>query len=777
MSDIRGASLALLASTILTAPVFAQTLSADTGDEVRLEEIVVTAQKRQQSINSVGLSLQALSGDDLLRRGIDGPEDLTKAVPGFTFTPSPYATPVYTLRGVGLYDSGLAVAPSVSVYVDEVPLALPIMAKGAALDIARVEVLKGPQGTLYGQSSTGGAVNYIAAKPTLDPALGGRASINHFGGLDAEAFVSGALSPTLGARLAVRTEQGGAWQKSTSRDDELGDANFLTGRLLLDWQPAESVQLSLNANGFIDRGDPLAPSLIKVSPFDPSLIAPGFAQSLPADGARDADWPAGYPDRENSFRQFALRGEVDLSDDARMTSISSYQKAKVDERLPFSGTPFPYQNLLHFGFVESVNQELRVSGKSGGLDWIAGASYEHVKSDDHIRYDQSIVSNRQPLAALGIPPYLDAHTAMEQKSETYAAFANIDYAFTDSLSARAGLRYTHNKSEGTGCSFDDLPSNELGLLVETLQAIFKSSLPAPRPPVVRVLPGMCASMDDNFNPMAANLRLSEGNVSWRLGLDYKLDGGTLLYTVVSRGYKQGILPNVAALRVNQYEPAIRERLDAYEIGVKAPLFDRAVQFNSSAFYYRYKDKQIRGTQLDLLGKLEREINVPRSHVLGLEAELQMQPVRGLEATVGATYLDTEITRSFTTYNSDGVLLDAKGSRIPFAPKFQLVGDVEYAWDLSGSSQAFAGGGLVHHSADNSSLQTDAVPAPEFRIKPYTLVDLRLGLQDPDGRWRATVSVNNVFNTLTWNTVFRTIDDYFRYQDRPRTFALSVSYRL
>lgn len=775
MRSFQSISLLLACSASFASMASAQTAAqAEGSDGAGSGDIVVTAQKREQSINSVGLSLQALGGAELQKRRIDSAADLVKAVPGFTFTPSPYATPVYTLRGVGLYDSGLAVAPSVSVYIDEVPLAYPIMTLGGALDLERVEVLKGPQGTLFGQSSTGGAVNYIAAKPTSTLKYGVKGSVNEFGQVDLEGFVSGPITSTLGTRLAVKTQAGGAWQRSTSRDDELGDARFLTGRLLFDWEPSEALKFSFNANGFIDRGDPLAPSLIKVAPTNPDLIAPGFDQSVPARRPRDADWPEGYPNRDNSFYQLALRGDLQLNDSVKLTSISSYQKAKADEQLPFSGTPFPYQNILHFGFVKSFNQELRLSGDTGSLNWLVGTSYEHVKSDDHIRYDQRIVSNRVIIP--GLPAYQDAHTSVAQKNETYAFFGNLDYRVTDKLSVRAGLRYTHNKTTGTGCTFDDLPSNELGTLFEAIQTSIKGS-------AVPIAPGDCVTLDDNANPGPVAMRLSEGNVSWRFGLDYKLDNGTLFYATASRGFKQGILPNVAAVQSAQFEPAVRERLDAYEIGVKAPVAGRALQVNASAFYYDYKDKQIRGTVLNAFGKLEREINVPQSRVFGLEAELQVRPIRGLNASLGATYLDSKITSSISTipgtsetYNSDGVQLDAKGARIPFAPKYTAVGDAEYDWDIGGDTQALIGGGVVYHSADNGSLSTKAVPATEFRIRPYTAVDLRAGLQAADGRWRGTVWVSNLFNVLRWNTVFRTIDDYFRYQDRPRTVGVSISYR-
>lgn len=742
--------------------------SAPAADEARVGDIIVTAQKRDQSINKVGLTVQAIGADELQNRGIRGAEDLVRVVPGFTFTPSPYSTPVYTLRGVGLYDSGLASSPSVSVYVDEVPLAFPIMTGAAALDVERVEVLKGPQGTLFGQSSTGGAVNYIAAKPTSELTAGAYASLNQFGEADLEGFVSGPLTETLRTRLAVRSNTGGAWQKSTSRDDKLGDAGLTAGRLLLDWRPVETVKISVNLNGYIDKSDPLAPSLIRVDSPNPVLLAPGFAAFQPARNPRDADWAKGFPNRDNSFYQGALRADIGVADGVTLTSISSYQHSKVDERLPQGGTPFPYQNIGHSGYITSYNQELRLAGDTGNLNWLAGVSYEHVRADDNLIYDQSIVSNRQPIPSLA--PYLDVVNELRQRSNTVAAFGNIEYKLGDHVTLRGGLRYTRYQNTGSGCSSEGQASNELGHLFEALQVAVKGSF-------IPILPGQCASLDENFNPAAADLKLREHNLSWRIGGDYRTDGGTLLYATASRGYKSGILPILAASRTAQFDPAGQERLDAYEVGLKAPLLGRLAQLNASAFYYDYSDKQIRGTIVDpVFGKLEREINVPTSRVLGIEAQVIAQPMQGLNLSLGASYLDSKVTHSFAAYNSDGVLIDARGSQLPFTPQVQIVGDVEYAFAVSRAVEAFVGGSGTYHSSDNSSLRNDVVPASEFRIKPYTEVDFRVGVQSHNGSWRGSLFISNAFNVTRWNTVFRLIDAYHRFQDRPRTFGLSLRYR-
>lgn len=758
---------------LLAAPAFAQTAPAspvqEPFSESVLDEIVVTAQKREQSLNSVGLAVQAITAESLASRGITDVSDLTKAVPGFTYTPSPYATPVYTLRGVGLYDSGFAASPSVSVYVDEVPLAFPVMTKSAGLDVERVEILKGPQGILFGQSSTGGAVNYIAAKPTTFFDAGANLSINDFGEVDASGFLSGPITETLAARLALRAVQGGAWQESTSRDDELGDKDLLEGRLLLHWQPTDALRVAFNLNGFADKSDPLAPSLIRIAPLNPALLAPGFADSIPAASARDADWPEGQPRADNSFHQLSARVDYDLSDEITITSITASQRAEIDQHLPFSGTPFHYQDLHTFGYVESWNQELRLAGAHGGLNWLTGLSYEHVEADDHINYDQRLVTNNQPFPFLA--PYRSVETQLTHETETLAIFANADYKFTNGLGLRGGLRYTQAEADGSGCSFDDTSTRELAQLFEFLQTAVKGTF-------VPIATGQCASLDENYNPVRVPLALDDENLSWRFGVDYMTEGGVLFFANYSRGFKSGIFPNVAASAASQYAPAAEERLDAYEIGVKAPLLDRRVQVNASAFYYDYTDKQFRGTVVDpLFGKLERELNIPQSRIAGIEAEIIARPIEGLMLTAGGTWIDSSVTSTFETFTSDGTALDADGSQLPFTPEWQLVADAQYTWNVGELFEAFVGGNLYHHSSDNSSLRTAAAPAADFDIPEYTTVDLRAGFGPADGGWRASAWIRNATDEHYWNTAFKTIDNYFQYNARPRTFGVTLSVNL
>ena len=197
---------ATVSAVALHAQAWGQTDAAPQATSSGLGDIVVTAQKREQAINDVPLSITAASGEKLANQGITNVADLVKIVPGFNYTESAFATPVYTLRGIGFYDTSLAAKPTVSIYQDQVPIPFSIMTRGATLDLERVEVLKGPQGTLFGSNATGGAINYIAAKPTSTFKAGLDAGLDSFGQVSGGGFISGPISDTLSARVAVRTE-------------------------------------------------------------------------------------------------------------------------------------------------------------------------------------------------------------------------------------------------------------------------------------------------------------------------------------------------------------------------------------------------------------------------------------------------------------------------------------------------------------------------------------------------------------------------------------------
>jgi iron complex outermembrane receptor protein len=257
-----GASLLLLAAAAENAnaqptarpppgPMAAANTNAAT-----VGEVIVTAEKREENINNVGMSIQAASGDKLIKLGINSTEDLTKIIPGFVVTPNYYGTVVYTIRGVGFQDTSLAGSPTVTVYQDQMPLPFSILTAGATMDLQRVEVLKGPQGTLFGENATAGAINYIANKPTDTFETGGDLTVGNYQTTYVQGFVSGPLMEGLDARLALQYNNSGAWQKGYAQQtgQETGGQDFLNGRLALQWKPASNFKALLTLNGWEDKG-------------------------------------------------------------------------------------------------------------------------------------------------------------------------------------------------------------------------------------------------------------------------------------------------------------------------------------------------------------------------------------------------------------------------------------------------------------------------------------------------------------------------------------------
>lgn len=755
-----------------------------------LEEIVVTAQKRSESINKVGMSIVAASQDTLVERGITTVADLQKIVPGLTFTPSQQQQPVYVLRGVGLYESGLASSPAVTVYVDQIPLATPVISEVAPLDLQRVEVLKGPQGTLFGANSTGGVINYIAAKPTSLFAAGADLSYDRFGRADAMEFVSGPLGDTVTARLAVQSITGGSYQYSLSRpDDHLGDARTYQGRLLLDWHSGDNLAVELNVTGFKDSDDTTAQQFVLAKPPNPALANANLLDAVPApNDPRAADWSAGYPLRSNDrFEQGSLRVDYTLSGGTILTSLTSYQHFDEDKLVDSAGlngatsilTQGP-SNLQHsLGNISAASEELRLAGTAGALRWTAGTNYQHQTVDER----QLLTINAtisQPLPFL--PPYSFAGGSTEQTINEGALFASGDYELTDHLIAHAGTRYTISDRAGESCSYDWNPAGDQNALANQflgLQSVFQA-LGLKTAPVVPIAPGGCLALTPppTVNPGAVNSRLDNQNVSWRFGLDYLTDDGSLLYANASRGFKSGVIGVFVAAAQSEYAPAREERLDAYELGFKTPFAGGKLHLDGAAFYYDYRNKQVRSHILDpAFGLLELLQNVPKSRVIGSELSLQAEPIRGLQLTLAGTYLYSQVLGSFDSYNAASNYGDFSGAALPYTARVQGTADSQYSWLLRGNLEAFVGASLTYHSRANATFDSPSAPAPGFELNSYAIVDLRTGVASADGKWRVSLFGHNITNRFYPVSFFYAGDEVTRTVGRPATFGISVSVRL
>lgn len=815
----------------MSGTAFAQTApqASDERGSASVDEIIVTANKREQSLNRVGLTIQAATGDELVQRGVTSVADLAKLVPGFTATQSLYSTPVYTLRGIGLYDATFGAAPSVSVYTDQIPRNVPVMSDALDLDIERVEVLKGPQGTLFGQSSTGGAINYVVGKPTRDFAAGFDASYERFNRAELSGFVSGPLGENVQARLAVKGVSGGAWQRSLSRpNDDNGDQRKIMGRFTLDVQPTERLSIQFMATGARDRSDPLAPqyagTTLNIYPDAAAaaasgnpyarvdaqryadLTTPGSAgydasfvdrQSVvvgrlngadaakaagarallgtPVSGkARDAEWTPGFLGKsDNSYYQFAGRGDLELTDTLKLTYVAAIAKQKLAYNQDLDGTTAQVVDVPLWGNVRSFNQELRLALDTDRFNGIIGASYDNLRTSQNNNFLLGDYSANADLISV-------TENNFDSRMRSYGVFANGEFKVTSQLTVQGGIRYTKNKQDATYCYSDPTGAGAAVLFGSALNSV-PITIGAGQcfPTTGDILLGTAQS---TLSPV--DQQLTEDNVSFRVGVNYRFDQGTLIYATVSQGYKAGIFSAIGASRVNQYTPATQEKVIAYEGGIKAPIAGNALQFNGAVFYYDYSDKQVRGRVQDtVFGLLEKMLNVPKSYVLGLEGELVARPVEGLRLSAGATYLKSKVTSNYSAtpdglaiYNAAGYTGNFKGSPLPYTPKFSANVDAQYSFPLSGDLNGFFGGTLTYQSSQNTTFHNASLPATDFNIDKYALLDLRAGVSSEDGRWRVTAFGRNVTNKSYVSAVSTYLDTLIRYRGKPAVYGMSVAYR-
>lgn len=739
-------------------------------------DIVVTAQKRSESVNRVPMSITALTGDTLRELGVNDIADIAKVAPGFRATPSSYSTPIYTIRGVGFNESSIGAKPTVSVYVDEAPLPFGQTTPIATLDIARVEVLKGPQGTLFGQNSTGGALNFIAARPTAEASGGLDLSYGRFDTVEIGGFVSGPLSDTLRARAAFKVERGGDWQENYNRDDSLGAVDRLSGRLLLDWTPNDRLSVSLNLNHFYDKSDNQAAQFVYVTPFHPDILARETPELLvypkaPAE-ARAADWTPGRarPRRDNDQSQVVLRADYDANDNLTLTSISSYIDYSEDRYEDPDGVVFNNFGVHTTGGITSFSQELRATGDIGDrLSYIVGANYERDTARQHDLAYYPDNTNAWALEAFG-GGYTSTYDQSTQKIETRAVFGNLDFALTDQIKLHGGARYTEHDIDFTGCTGD--ADGTVNLLFTRFANYLRSFSGAPAVP--DILPGACVTLGPDLTPGLVSRDFNQTNTSWRAGVDWTPAPGFLLYGNISKGYKAGSFPLMAASISDQFTPVSQESVLAYEAGFKASLLQRSLQLNGAIFYYDYQDKQIRGrTEVPVFGQLERLVNVPESSITGAEVQLNWRPVEGLTFNLGATWLDTEVKKGVEgLFSTFGTPLDITGERFPLTPEWQGNADLAYDWAIGSDINAFAGVSAAYQGDTTGAFGRDA----RYDIDAYTLVDLRLGVRAADDSWRLWAWGRNVTDEYYWTNADRIGDTSVRFAGRPATYGVSLSLR-
>lgn len=768
-----------------------------------IEEVVVTAQKKSESAKEVPMAIQAYSGDMLERSGVTNAADLTQVTPGLTYAKSPANTPIFTIRGVGFNTSNLSSTPTVGLYVDEVSYAYPYMMNGMLYDMERVEVLKGPQGTLYGRNTTGGLINFITNKPSSKYETGFAVDIGNFKTTNVDGYVNIPLSDSWAVRVAGRIDRSrDGWQNNVFDADsnELGEVEKWSFRGILDGQINDSLAATLTVAYWDDSSDTLAGQFIDTN-FDVPDSALQRVRDLPLDQRWDNDlagWnseggPFGNPlATDSDFISTALRVEYDISDTLSLISLTSFNEIDRFDGNDFDGSNVEIFHLDSDGSVESFSQEFRFSGSTGDLDYIVGVfySFDDIVDDQVGSYSQSSQGEFLRFLAQNVFDPNNALYTQEQyangfhdfrlnlasESESYAIFGKLDYDISDELSISLGLRYTDDTLEAESCSAD-YEGTTLPIWNTSVWRAVGNTPPGPVEEngcmtMLRTQTGLDADDNPIFSytlpdNVAARDPLEEDNVSGRLSIDYNPTDDLLVYGSFSVGYKSGAWPLLTAATTNQLDAASQERLDALELGTKITLLEGRAQLNTSAFYYWYEDKQLLSEVEDpVFNTLPRLVNIPESNVYGAEVDLDVILTEALIGRFSVAYTESEV-ESYTGFRRRGQRDDFAGDEFPYTPELQLSSFLRYERSIADGYSLASSLSVSYQSESSSTIGREE----GFDIKSYTLINLEVTLLPDTADWSVSLYGKNLGDKYFWTSVDVQTDAVYRLPGMPRQYGV------
>ncbi|MEX2525664.1 MAG: TonB-dependent receptor [Gammaproteobacteria bacterium] len=610
-----------------------------------IEEVVVTAQKRAESIQDVPITMDAFSGQRLREQSVKKVDDIVKMAPGLSLNFNNESNSSISIRGIGTDNFHGNVNRAVGIYYDEAFMATPYSGALGVFDLERVEVLRGPQNTLFGRNTTGGAVRYISRKPVPGEPVGGygQATYGRFDQMDLEGAVSVPLGDDAAARLSLQTvnRDGPFTNLAPGRvGEELGTVERHSGRAQVVWDVTSDTSVHLNLQVGFNRGDNLGTKARGTrDPADPiGSFCPELATSWNFEATNscvdiNGDNPSDADDWNELYNVSANRADIDIYGGAftidhnfgwaEISSVTTYYETEVQIVNELSGMRelqfVPQQDTTFKDF----SQELRLkSPDDRSLRWLLGAFYFR---EDMLQGTQ-VRRNVGGVAGAPVTPF----NVLDQKDEDFSVYGQMDADFTDKLTVTAGLRYTHNKKSA---------DSQFGVAL-TPEALVPNITFIDRDLVLTNTAG------DNTPPPPFRLPLLQprqkiDEFGLRLGFNYRVNDNFMYYANYSRGFKSGGFDTraLAALFGDATTPVKEEILDAWEGGFKSDLFNRTVRFNASAFIYKWKDQQVFAT----INSIPGFFNLPKSESKGVEASVSWTPQEDWLIQLAGSYLDTEIT--------------------------------------------------------------------------------------------------------------------------------------
>jgi iron complex outermembrane receptor protein len=625
-----GVSLAVMAAA---APAWAQEAS-DNSEADESGDIIVTAQRREESLQNVPLAITAFGSDQLAKTGSVSINDISTRTPSFVIGQQGPSSPDMSIRGIGSSDRDAGSERSVIAFVDEVYTGRAGGIPVDLFDLERVEVLRGPQGTLYGKNAVGGAVNLITRKPSEATDVRGEITVANFDSYSLRFAAGGRLADGLSARIALsgRTQDG--YYVNRRFNQRTDDYKMASGRGQLRYTK-DALDLLLSVDHAYDEYDGIS---TVVNPISTALTATGFAAGP---GAFDSyNNILGRMERHNTGITF--RADVDL-DWATLTALTGYRHLDLAEDRDLAGVPLragPTGATLGFESTQlmteetaSFSQELRLtSNGSGPFRYVVGLYYQQ---EDTSRTEER---KRQLNAAISRPVF-----AQENVTKSYSIFGQASWEMVRNLTLTIGGRYTIDKKD-----FGLTVTNPFG---------FASLSPA-----TQLFSVTAQDEWKAFTPKAT--------------LDFQFAPDLLGYVTVSRGFKSGGYQGLAATAGAARTSFNPEFATNYEAGLKMRFFDRKFTFNIAAFQIDFKDLQFRQRILTIPNDQASAIvivaNAGEARIKGLEIESQVKPVDWLAFNLSYSLLDTQITK----FNVTPGVTDVTGSDLARAPKGALSSSVD-----------------------------------------------------------------------------------------------------
>jgi outer membrane receptor protein involved in Fe transport len=669
--------LLLGAAVSAVAPAYAQAtggsvpaaaaVATANGENGGLGEIVVTAQKRAQNLQQVGIAITAVTGDQIAQRNITTSADLASHVVGLEdYSPyGPGTSANIVIRGIGLNDFGEGHEAPVTSYVDEFYVVAVPAVDFATFDLDRVEVLRGPQGTLFGRNSTGGLVNYVSRRPSQTANGYFQTSYGRFNDLKVEGGATAPISDTLSMRISATSHTSDGFQRNINPDLERGgQANSQAARLQLRYQGSDGWDVLLkgeygrthtthayyeSTTGYVDPTTGLVIA-------DPTRTdAAGYAERNTAAAAKNVVDTNGSTYLRSHGYDGLLRAEKKFGN-TTFTSLTGYQSYSRRMAEDSDGTPndfvqayFPYQS-------KEVSQEFRLFHNGAHLRWTAGVYGLHA-----VGHDQPSAVYNVPLSGpTAINPTTGLYTGdvfpvalaarWRLRTNSIAAFGQVEADLSPAFTVIGGARVTRDSK-----TFSDADN-----------ATFRSCSDG--------TPGNCflVSEGGTGTPTPFALSYRKTLVSGKVELDYHPDRDVLLYASVSRGTKAGGFNNgfyPSGISLSQI-PYGAETLYAYEVGEKVTLLDRHLRINTSAFYYDYRNFQT----FNYFGVAGLLSNQDASNY-GVETEIQAAVTRNLNLYVSGAYLHTNI-QDVSKATPSGTIVTADRPEA-FAPKWSASGGATY----------------------------------------------------------------------------------------------------